>query len=86
METNGIIKARNEGKDMEMKYSYCLKDKNYKTFSITSDTKDIEEYLQYINGVYTKMAWVIQKNNFNGKIKEYLVHIKNGFITEYKKI
>ena len=69
-----------------LKYTYILKDKNYKTFSITSDNKNIEKYLQAINGVYSKICWVIQKDTKTKNIKEYLVHQKNGFITEYKKI
>lgn len=69
-----------------LKYTYILKDKNYKTFSITSDNKNIEKYLQAINGVYKKICWVIQKNTKTKNIKEYLVHQNNGFITEYKKI
>ena len=44
-----------------LKYTYILKDKNYKTFSITGDNKNIEKYLQAINGVYKKICWVIQK-------------------------
>lgn len=69
-----------------LKYTYILKDKNYKTFSITSDNKNIEKYLQAINGVYIKICWVIQKDTKTKNIKEFLVHQNNGFITEYKKI
>lgn len=66
-----------------MKYEYILKDKDYKTFSITSDSKNIEEYLQGVNGVYKRLAWVVQVDNKAKKIKEYLIHQKNGVISEY---
>lgn len=69
-----------------LKYNYCLKDKNMKIFHLVSDNREIEEYLQAINGVYSKVALVVQKNNITKEIKDYLVHNNNGIITEYKKL
>lgn len=69
-----------------LKYDYCLKDKNMKVFHLVRDDKEIEEYLQAINGVYSKIALVLQKNNITKEVKEYLVHSNNGVIIEYKKI
>lgn len=69
-----------------LKYNYCLKDKNMQVFHLVSDNREIEEYLQAINGVYGKLVLVLQKNNITKEIKEYLVHNNNGVITEYMKV
>lgn len=69
-----------------LKYTYTLKDKNYKIFSQCGDNKDLEQYLQRINGVYIRLAWVEQKNNETKERKEYLIHQKNGIITEYGQL
>lgn len=69
-----------------LKYTYILKDKNYKTFSITSDNKNIEKYLQAINGVYSRICWVIQKDTKTKNIKEYLVHQKMALLLNIKKL
>ena len=57
-----------------------------KIFHLVSDNREIEDYLQAINGVYSKVALVVQKNNITKEIKDYLVHNNNGIITEYKKL
>lgn len=69
-----------------LKYDYCLKDKNMKVFHLVSDNREIEEYLQAINGVYGKLVLVLQKNNITKEIKDYLVHNNNGVIIEHKEI
>lgn len=69
-----------------LKYNYYLKDKNMKIFHSVSDNRKIEDYLQAINGVYNRLALVVQKNNTTKEIQDYLVHSNNGIIIEYKKI
>ena len=66
-----------------MKYDYVLKDNNGKPFSRVSDNLDIESYLKKINGVYYRLAWILQINNITKETKEFLVHQKNGKISEY---
>lgn len=69
-----------------LKYNYYLKDKNMKIFHSVSDNRKIEDYLQAINGVYNRLALVVQKNNTTKETQDYLVHSNNGIIIEYKKI
>lgn len=66
-----------------MKYDYVLKDSQNKPFSRVSDNLDIEGYLKRINGVYHRLAWVLQINNITKDKKEFLIHQKNGKISEY---
>lgn len=69
-----------------LKYGYYLKDKNYKTFSLVGDNREIEDFLKQINGVYNRLVWVVQKDVKKGTKKEYLIHSKNGVISEYALI
>ena len=67
---------------MRLKYDYVLKDSQNKPFSRVGDSLDIMDYLKRINGVYYKLAWVLQINNITKETKEFLVHQNNGFIHE----
>ena len=67
---------------MRLKYDYVLKDSQNKPFSRVGDSLDIMDYLKRINGVYHKLAWVLQINNITKETKEFLVPQNNGFIHE----
>ncbi len=62
---------------------YILQDSNLKTFSIVYDNKDIESFLKRINGVYKRLNYIIQIDRKNNIKNEYIIHTKNGVITEY---
>lgn len=68
---------------MKLKYDYVLKDSQNKPFSRVGDNLDIMDYLKKINGVYYRLAWVLQIDNITKETKEFLVHQKNGKISEY---